>query len=151
MVIFSILSIFITCLGLLGLISYNTTQRSQEIAIRKTLGASVNKIVFLLSGETIRLLVIPTILSIPFYFGIKQWLQNFAFHIKFGPLLFIVLLIVIDLVLLVIVLMTIGFNAYKAATANPAEYLKNKLFHTILLETRLQLIVQSLIFRSQLI
>jgi putative ABC transport system permease protein len=124
LILFSILSIFISCLGLLGLISYNAEQRIKEIGIRKTVGASVNIIVFLLSRETIKLLAISAILSIPFYFGVKQWLQNFAFHIKFDPALYFIFLIIISLVVLVIALLTVGFRAYRAAITNPSESLR---------------------------
>jgi len=122
--VFSILSIFLSCLGLLGLISFTAAQRTKEIGIRKANGASVNTIVFLLSRETIQLLGVAALLAIPFYFGIKQWLQNFAFHINFNPALYFIFLIVIALVVLVIALLSISFRAYKAASANPAESLR---------------------------
>ena len=122
--VFSLLSIFLSCLGLLGLISFTAEQRTREIGIRKANGASVNAIVFLLSRETIKLLVVAAILAIPFYFGINKWLQNFAFHINFNPALYIIFLIVISFIVLVIALLSISFRAYKAATANPADSLR---------------------------
>ena len=122
--VFSFLSIFLSCLGLLGLISFTAAQRTKEIGIRKANGASVDAIVFLLSRETIKLLGIAALLSIPFYFGINQWLQNFAFHIKFNPALYFIFLIVISFIVLVIALLSISFRAYKAATANPADSLR---------------------------
>ncbi len=124
LMIFSILSIFISCLGSLGLISYSTVQRTKEIGIRKTMGASANIIVFLLSRETIKLLGISTLLSIPLYFGIKQWLQNFAFHIQFNPVLFFIFLLIVSLVVMVIALLTVSYQTYMAATANPANSLR---------------------------
>jgi len=122
--VFSLLSIFLSCLGLLGLISFTAAQRTKEIGIRKANGASVDAIVFLLSRETIKLLVVAAILAIPFYFGINKWLQNFAFHINFNPALYIIFLIVISFIVLVIALLSISFRAYKAATANPADSLR---------------------------
>ena len=124
LLVFSILSIFISCLGLLGLISYSTAQRTREIGIRKTVGASINTILVLLSRETVMLLCISAVLAIPVYFGIKQWLQNFAYHIEFTPLLYILFLIIISLVVLIIALLTVSYVAYSAAITNPAESLR---------------------------
>ena len=64
------------------LISYATTQRTREIGIRKIMGASVEVVMRLLSREMVKLLIISTILSIPAYFGVRAWLQNFAYHIN---------------------------------------------------------------------
>ena len=122
--VFSLLSIFLSCLGLLGLISFTTAQRTKEIGIRKAHGASVNIIVYLLSRETIQLLGIATLLATPFYFVVNQWLQNFAFHIKFNPILYFIFLIIVALVILTIALLTVSFKAHKAAKANPADSLR---------------------------
>lgn len=124
LLVFSILSIFISCLGLLGLISYSTAQRTREIGIRKTTGASINTILILLSRNTLKLLGISAVLAIPVYFGIKQWLQNFAYHIEFTPVLYFLNLIMIAVVVLVIALLTVSYVAYSAATTNPAESLR---------------------------
>ncbi len=122
--IFSILSVFISCLGLLGLISYTTNQRTKEIGIRKTMGASVNIVMFLLSKETLRLLGISALISIPAYFGVRSWLQNFAYHIDFNVLVYAIALLIVTLVVLIIALLTVSYNSYQAATANPAESLR---------------------------
>jgi putative ABC transport system permease protein len=124
LVIFSILSMFISCLGLLGLISYTTNQRTKEIGIRKTMGASVNIVMFLLSKETLRLLGISALISIPAYFGIRVWLQNFAYHIDFNVLVYTLVLLGVTLVVLIISLLTVSYNSFQAATANPAESLR---------------------------
>jgi putative ABC transport system permease protein len=124
LLVFSILSIFISCLGLLGLISYSTAQRTREIGIRKTAGASINTILVLLSRDTLKLLGISAVLSIPVYFVLKQWLQNFAYHIEFTPVLYILFLVMVALVVLIIALLTVSYVAYSAATANPAESLR---------------------------
>jgi putative ABC transport system permease protein len=124
LIIFSILSIFISCLGLLGLISYTTNQRTKEIGIRKTMGASVNIVMFLLSKETLRLLGISASISIPAYFGVRTWLQNFAYHIDFNVIVFALVLLGVTLVVLIIALLTVSYNSYQAATANPAESLR---------------------------
>jgi putative ABC transport system permease protein len=122
--IFSLLSMLLSCLGLLGLISYTTNQRTKEIGIRKTMGASVNIVMFLLSKETLRLLGISALISIPAYFGVRAWLQNFAFHIDFNALVYALVLLGVTLVVLILALLTVSYNSYIAATANPAESLR---------------------------
>jgi putative ABC transport system permease protein len=124
LLVFSILSIFLSCLGLLGLISYSTNQRTKEIGIRKTMGASVNIVMLLLSKETLKLLAIATALSLPAYFGIRAWLENFAFPIRFNPLIFIIALVLVALAVLLIALLTVSYTSYVAATANPARSLR---------------------------
>ncbi len=121
---FSFLSIFISCLGLLGLISFTAEQRTREIGVRKALGASVNSVLYLLSRETIYLLMISTLLAIPFFFGVKLWMQNFAYHIDFGFIIYLGYLIVVIVAVLLIALLTVSFIAYRAATTNPAQSLK---------------------------
>ena len=121
---FSILSILISCLGLLGLISFTASQRTREIGVRKAMGASVHTILYLLSRETVQLLVISTILTVPFYFGAKLWLQNFAYHIPFGFAVYMIYLLAVVVAVLLIALLTVSFVAYRAATANPAESLR---------------------------
>lgn len=122
--VFSILSIIISCLGLLGLISFSTVQRTKEIGIRKTLGARVGSIVVLLSRETVILMGIATILSFPAYFGIRSWFRNFAYHIAFSPVRYIILLVVLAIIILLIALMTVSLQSYRAAAANPARSLR---------------------------
>jgi len=124
LLIFSILSIFISCLGLLGLISYSTNQRTKEIGIRKIMGASVNIVMLLLSKEIVSLLAISTLLSVPSYFGLKAWLQNFAYTIPFNPAVFAALLILVAVFVLMIALLTVSYMSYRAATANPANSLR---------------------------
>ena len=124
LMVFSILSIFISCLGLLGLISYSTNQRTREIGIRKTMGASVNIVMILLSRETVSLLAIATALSIPAYFGIKAWMQNFAYHISFNPGVYALILGIVSVMVLLIALLTVSILSYRAAIANPADSLR---------------------------
>jgi len=126
LIVFSILSIFITCLGLLGLISYTTNQRTREIGIRKIMGASVQIVMRLLSKEVINLLIISGLISIPAYFGVRSWLQKFAYHINFQAGIFFLVLILISLVVLLLALLTVSYHSYKAATANPAESIRDE-------------------------
>ncbi len=124
LLVFSILSVFISCLGLLGLISYTTSQRTKEIGIRKTMGASVNIVMLLLSRETVRLLGIATLLSVPAYFGIRAWLHNFAFHIPFNPAVYAVFLVLVAVFIFLIALATVSYTSYMAAIINPAHSLR---------------------------
>ncbi|MBL7112063.1 MAG: ABC transporter permease [Bacteroidales bacterium] len=126
LLVFSILSIFISCLGLLGLISYSTTQRNQEIGIRKAMGSSSGLIVLLLTKETVRLMLISALISVPFYFGVKAWLQNFAYHIAFNWIWYIVILIVVAIVVSIIAILTVSIQSYRAAVTNPAESLRQE-------------------------
>ena len=122
--IFSIISIFITCLGLLGLISYTTTQRTREIGIRKIMGASVQIVMQLLSKEVYNLLGISALISIPAYFGARAWLQRFAYHINFQVGTYFLVLGAVTLVVFILAMATVSFHSYRAATANPADSLK---------------------------
>ena len=124
LMLFSILSIFISCLGLLGLISYSTALRAKEIGIRKAAGASSGIIIYLLSRETIKLLAVSAVFAIPAYFLISQWLQNFAYRIDFNPALFALYLFMISVLILIIALLTVSYVSYSAATRNPAESLR---------------------------
>ncbi|MCK4992833.1 MAG: hypothetical protein KAS29_20190, partial [Bacteroidales bacterium] len=122
--IFSLLSIFVTCLGLLGLISYATSQRRKEIGIRKIMGASIKIVMTLLSRETTLLLGISALLSLPAYFGIRAWLQKFAYHLNFHWGFYFLVLILVALVVLILAVLTVSIHSYRAATANPVESLR---------------------------
>jgi putative ABC transport system permease protein len=124
LLVFSILSILISCLGLFGLISYSTNQRTKEIGIRKSMGASVRVVMVLLQKETLLLLSISAALAIPAYFGVRNWLQNFAYHIDFNIWVFLVFLMTVSLVVLIIAVGTVSYKSYRAATANPADSLR---------------------------
>ncbi|MDX2429667.1 MAG: ABC transporter permease, partial [Bacteroides sp.] len=124
LLIFSIISIFLTCLGLLGLISYTTNQRTREIGIRKIMGASVQIVMRLLSKEVYNLLAISALISIPAYFGARAWLQRFAYHINFQVGVYFLVLAAVTLLVLILALATVSYHSYRAATANPADSLK---------------------------
>jgi len=119
--LFSVISIIITCLGLLGLVINSTQERIKEVGIRKVLGASVNRIVYLLIKEYITLIFIASILSFPIaYFFTKDWLQNFAYRIDISLWIFLFA----GLLTLFIALTTVIFQAIKVATTNPIESLR---------------------------
>ena len=124
LLIFSILSIFVTCLGILGLISYATSQRTREIGIRKIMGASIQIVMRLLSREMFKLMGISALISIPAYFGIRVWLQRFAYHINFQVGMYFLVLAAVSLVVLSLAMVTMSYHSYRAATANPADSLR---------------------------
>lgn len=120
---FTILAIVIACLGLFGLISFMAVQRTKEIGIRKTLGASVQSIVRLLSGDFLMLVIIAFILASPaaWYF-MNQWLQNFAYRIQINWWIFLLA----GTIAVIIALLTISTQAVKAAIANPVKALRSE-------------------------
>ncbi len=118
---FSGLGIFIAALGLLGLATYATEQRTKEIGIRKVLGANVPSIVSLLSKEFVKLVVIANLVAWPVaYFAMRRWLENFAYRIELG---FGTFFLAAALALL-IALLTVSYNAIKAALSNPVDSLR---------------------------
>ena len=114
--IFAAIAIFISCLGLYGLISFMAFQRTKEVGIRKVLGASVSNIVYLFSKEFIILLVIGFLIAMPvaLYFT-HQWLNNFAYKISLGAGIFLLAIILS----FITAWLTISFQAIKAALAEP--------------------------------
>jgi len=120
---FSMFAILISCLGLLGLASYSTLQKTKEIGIRKVLGASVAGIIRLLSGEFLRLVMLALVIAIPLVWLImSRWLADYAYRISFpwwtaaaaGGLA------------MMIAFLAIGFHTFRAALQNPAESLKTE-------------------------
>ena len=121
--IFAGFAIFIACLGLLGLSLFATMQRTKEIGVRKVLGASVGNIVFLLSGDFIRLVLIAIVIASPVaWFIMHRWLQDFAYRVDVAWWVFAVA----GLLAVAIALATIGYQAIRAALANPAKALRSE-------------------------
>lgn len=121
LLVFSILAIFIACLGLFGLISFTVEQRTREIGIRKVLGASVSGITALLSKETTKWVLFANIIAWPAaYFAMDKWLQNFAYRINIGIETFILS----GSLALIIALLTVSYQSVKASAANPVDALK---------------------------
>ena len=118
---FTLLTIFIACLGLIGLASFTATQRTKEIGIRKVLGANTRKIVMMLSTEFLKLVLLANVFAWPLaYFGMNAWLQTFAYHIDIGWWAFAVC----GAMTALIAWATIGFQAVRASLANPANALR---------------------------
>ena len=117
----TLLAIFIASLGALGLASLTVAQRTKEIGIRKVLGASVFDILYMMSKEFFRLVVIGSILAWPTaYYLLDRWLQDFAYRIHISPGMFVLG----GVLTLAIVLLTISSQALKAATSNPVDVLR---------------------------
>jgi len=120
---FALLAIFISCLGLLGLASYSTMQRTKEIGIRKVMGASVGGIVNLLSKDFLILVLISFVIAAPVaWMGMHSWLKDFAYRIDIGWWVFVLA----GILAVVIALGTISFQAIKAAVANPVKSLRTE-------------------------
>lgn len=123
--LFSGLTIFIACLGLLGLVAFTTQQRTKEIGIRKVIGAGLRGLVWLVSREFFILVAIAIIVAFPVAWYItKQWLTNFAFRININgewgtAVLAVVLTILITMI-------TVGFHVLRAAIANPVKALREE-------------------------
>ncbi|HTQ66177.1 MAG TPA: ABC transporter permease [Puia sp.] len=121
--IFAAIAIFISCLGLYGLVSFMAIQRTKEVGIRKVLGASVSNIVYLFSKEFTILISIAFLIAAPLaYYFMQHWLDNFAFRIKLGIEFFILAIIGS----IVIAWITVGYKAVRAAVANPVKSLRTE-------------------------
>jgi len=121
--IFAGIAIFISCLGLYGLVSFMAVQRTKEVGIRKVLGASAQNIVYLLSKEFTLLIIIAFVIAAPVaYYIMHQWLQNYTYRIQLSVSIF--LLAITSSI--VIAWITVGHRAIKAAMANPVKSLRTE-------------------------
>jgi putative ABC transport system permease protein len=118
---FAILTILIACLGLFGLVTYMAEQRTKEIGIRKVLGASVSGIVTLLSREFLMLVIISVVIASPIaYYAMSQWLTEFAYRIEISWWMFLIA----GLLAMAVSLLTVSYQAIRAALMNPVNSLK---------------------------
>jgi putative ABC transport system permease protein len=123
LLVFSILAILIACLGLFGLVTFAAEQRVKEICIRKVLGARITNIFELLSKDFIKLLVLSICIASPIaWWTMNKWLQDFAYRISISWWIFAS----VGAVCLLIALVTISFQAIKAAVANPVNSLRSE-------------------------
>lgn len=121
--IFTTMAIFIACLGLIGLAAYTAEQRTKEIGIRKVMGASVPNLINMLNMEFIKLVVIALFISVPLaWYFMHNWLDSFVYKTEIGiwPFIFAAVLA------LVITVLTVGYQSFKAALANPVNSLKTE-------------------------
>jgi predicted permease len=121
--IFAALAIFISCLGLYGLVAFMAVQKTKEIGIRKVLGASVQSIVYLFSKEFTVLIVVAFLIAAPTgYYFMHQWLADFHYHISIGVGIFVAAIVFS----VVIAWIAVGYKAIRAALANPVKSLKTE-------------------------
>jgi putative ABC transport system permease protein len=121
--VFTVLTICIACLGLFGLATFSASQRTKEIGIRKVLGASVASIASMLSGDFLLLVLLAIIIAVPTsWFAMYKWLQDFAYRISISWWIFIAA----GLGAILLALLTVSFQAIKAAMTNPAKSLRTE-------------------------
>ena len=120
---FAILAIFISCLGLFGLASYMAEQRTKEIGVRRVLGASTLYIWQLLSKDFVMLVLIASVIAIPIaWYLMDKWLRTYQYKINIGAGVFALVMVAS----VVITLITVSFQAIKAAVANPVKSLRTE-------------------------
>ena len=118
---FSVLAVVVACLGLFGLAACASEQRTKEIGIRKVLGASIANIVRLLFKELLVLVVVANVIAWPLaYYVINRWLEDFAYRMEIGLAIFVTS----GFIALAVALVSVCFQAVKAAVANPVDTLK---------------------------
>jgi putative ABC transport system permease protein len=121
--IFAGIAIFISCLGLYGLVSFMAVQRTKEVGIRKVLGASVRNIIYLLSKEFTVLVIIAFIISAPIaWYIMNKWLQNYTYRIPLSASIFVIAIVSS----VVIAWITVAHRAVKAAIVNPVDSLRSE-------------------------
>jgi putative ABC transport system permease protein len=117
------ISIFLACLGLLGLVSLASINRTKEIGVRKVLGASVSSVITLLSKDFLKLIIVSFAIATPVaYYFMHRWLLDYAYRINIGWQVFAI----VGLGTISLALITIGFHAIKAAVANPVKSLRTE-------------------------
>ena len=120
---FAFLAIFISCLGLFGLVTFTAEQKTKEIGIRKVLGASVTGIIGMLSKDFIKLVLIAAVIAFPVaWWMMHKWLNDFEYRVSIGWWVFVVA----GVAALLIALLTISFQSIKAAIANPVKSLRTE-------------------------
>ncbi len=121
--IFSCIAILIACLGLFGLASFTTIQRTKEIGVRKVFGASVSGIVALISKDFLKLVLVANLLAWPIaWYAMRQWLSDFAYRIDISTDIFLLA----TLVAFAVAMVTISYQAIKAASSNPVDALRTE-------------------------
>lgn len=118
---FAVITIFISCLGLLGLVTYTAETKFKEIGIRKTLGASTGNIISMLSRDFVQLVIISSVIASPLaYTAMNKWLENYQYRISINAWVFVTAAVGA----VIIALATVGYQSFRAASANPVKALK---------------------------
>ncbi len=122
-IVFAVLAVLIACLGLFGLVTYMAEQRTKEIGIRKVLGASVNNVVLMLSKDFLLLVFLAAVIAFPVaWWAMHKWLQDYVYRVNIGWWVFAVA----GSIALLIAIVTVSFQAIKAALANPVKSLRTE-------------------------
>lgn len=120
---FALLAILISCLGMFGLATFTAAQRTKEIGVRKVIGASVNNIAVMLSADFLKLVFIAVLIAFPLsWWAMNKWLQSFAYRINISISMFLIA----GASIILITLLTVSFQAIKAALANPVKSLRTE-------------------------
>jgi putative ABC transport system permease protein len=120
---FTFFAILISCLGLLGLASFMTEQRQKEIGIRKVMGSRVSQLIFLLTRDFTRWVIIAGMVGLPLgYYAMNKWLQNFHYRTELSPVTFAGAL----LLALLIAVLTVSIQTYRASVKNPVDTLRDE-------------------------
>jgi putative ABC transport system permease protein len=121
--VFAILALLISCFGLFGLAAYTAEQRSKEIGIRKVMGASISSVVSLLSKDFLKLVIIAIVISMPLaWFLMSNWLKDYAYRIDIRWWMFAYAILTATSIAII----TVSFQAIKAARANPVKSLRSE-------------------------
>ncbi len=121
--IFTLIALFIACIGLFGLVTHSVLLRTKEIGIRKVLGASVTNLVSLVAKDFLKLVIISTIIAVPLaWWSMNAWLQDFVYRIEINWWVFVI----VGLVAILIAFVTIGTQSLKAALSNPVAAIKSE-------------------------
>ena len=123
LLMYSIISIFLTCFGLCGMAVYATEQRTKEIGIRKVNGASTRSIMFLLIRQFVKWIAVAFVIATPLtWLLLNRWLESFANRVSISPLYFLMG----GGIVLAITLLTVGWHSYRAASSNPVKSLRSE-------------------------
>lgn len=119
----ALIAIFIACLGMFGLATFMTEQRSKEMGIRKVLGAGLSNIIGLLTFDFVKLVVVAFVVAIPLaYYLTIQWLQDFSYRIEINWVVFVIVFIIA----ITISILTVGYQSIRTALVNPVKVLKTE-------------------------
>jgi len=122
-IIFAVVAIGISCLGLLGLVMFSAEQRIKEFGVRKVLGASLSQIIGLFAADFLKLIIVAFVIAAPLgWFAMHSWLQDFAYRIDLSWWVFILA----GISSVMIALFTLSYEAFKAAVANPVKSLRSE-------------------------
>ncbi|SHO62494.1 ABC transporter permease [Algoriphagus zhangzhouensis] len=120
---FSVLAILIACIGLFGLAAYTAYKKTKEIGVRKVLGASTSGLVWMLTTNFSKLVLVAFVIAVPIsYWAMDEWLQTFAYQTELNPLIFLLA----GVLVMIIALLTVSYQAFSAARSNPVKSLKSE-------------------------